>query len=37
MDLMHAPAPSRADALTALRTSPMDMDRAVTGLAGLLA
>jgi glycosyltransferase involved in cell wall biosynthesis len=32
MDLLHGPAPSRADAAAALRESPMDMDRALAGL-----
>jgi len=32
MELLHHPAPSRADAVAALRESPMDMDRALQGL-----
>jgi glycosyltransferase involved in cell wall biosynthesis len=35
MELLNSPAPSRADALAALRESPMDMDRALDALLGL--
>ena len=35
MELLNSPAPSRPDALGALRESPMNMDRALTELLGL--
>jgi glycosyltransferase involved in cell wall biosynthesis len=36
-ELLHAPPPSRGDALAALRRSPMDMDRALSELMALYA